>query len=184
MSRSIRTFWLANLVLFLAAPSGLPAQDLPNGSTLRLTSRLVYVDVVVRERSGQVLRDLTQQDFKVEEDGKPQKVDFFQAHSLKQAGLPAGRQTPTPAAPQLFYSNIANRDAASGAINIILFDLLNTPRSDLIYARKQLLKFLSKLPPGQSVALFVLRNNLQMVQNFTGSSDRLLAAAQSINPVT
>ncbi|MGC2612407.1 MAG: VWA domain-containing protein [Terracidiphilus sp.] len=176
-----RILWLGNLVLLLAAPVGFRAQDLP-GATLRLTSRLVYVDVVVRDRSGQVVQGLTQQDFKVEEDGKPEKVDFFEAHSLKQEVLAPERQPLAPTAPQLFYTNIANREASSGAISIILFDLLNTPRSDLLYARKQLLKFLMKLPPGQSVALFVLRNNLQMVQNFTGSSDRLLAAAQSIRP--
>jgi len=91
-------------------------------------------------------------------------------------------KAPAAAEPQLQYTNVAKRDAASGAINIILFDLLNTPRSDLLYARKQLLEFLKKLPPGQSVALFVLTDTLHMVQNFTGSSDRLLAAAQSINP--
>jgi VWFA-related protein len=182
MSRSIRIFWLANLILFLATPCGSRAQELPNGPTFRLTSRLVFVDVVVRDRSGQVVRGLTQQDFKIEEDGKPQKVDYFEAHSLKQAASAPGRRPPAPTAPHLLFTNVANREAASGAINIVLFDLLNTPRSDLLYARKQLLEFLSKLPSGQSVALFVLRNNLQMVQNFTGSSDRLLAAAQSIKP--
>jgi len=111
----------------------------------------------VRDRSGQVVQGLTQQDFKVEEDGKPQKVDFFEAHTLKQVAATTGKQPPAPTAPQLLYTNVANREAASGAINIILFDLLNTPRSDLLYARKQLIEFLSKLPPGQSVALFVLR---------------------------
>lgn len=183
MSRSIRVFRLTSLVLVLAASCISYTQDLPSGSTFRLTSRLVYVDVVVRDRSGQVVPGLTQQDFKVEEDGKLQKVDYFEACSLKQTAPAApGKHSPLPADAQLFYSNVANRDATSGAINIILFDLLNTPRSDLIYARKQLLEFLSKLPSGQSVALFVLRNNLQMVQNFTGSSDRLLAAAKSIRP--
>ncbi len=182
MSRGIRFFWLANLFFFFAVPHGLWAQELPNGPTFRLTSRLVYIDVVVRDKSGQVVQGLTQQDFKVEEDGKLQKVDFFEAHILKQAAPSPWRQPPAPAQPQFLFTNIANRETASGAINIILFDLLNTPRSDLLYARKQLLKFLSKLPPGQSVALFVLRNHLQMVQNFTGSSDRLLAAAESIRP--
>jgi VWFA-related protein len=142
----------------------------------------VYVDVVVRDKSGQVVRGLTQQDFKVEEDGKQQKVDFFEACTLKQEAPAPRKHAPEPAATQLYYSNVADRDPTSGAINIILFDQLNTPRSDLIYARKQLLEFLSKLPPGQSVALFVLRNRLQMVQNFTGSSERLLAAAKSIRP--
>jgi VWFA-related protein len=182
MARMIRFFVLANLLLLLAASGGSHAQDLPNGGTFRLTSRLVYVDVVVRDRSGQVVHGLTQQDFKLEEDGKLQKLDFFQAHSLDQASFTPGKKALVPAEPQLQYTNIAKRDAAAGAINIILFDLLNTPRSDLLYARKQLLEFLMKLPPGQSVALFVLTDTLHMVQNFTGSSDRLLAAAQAINP--
>jgi VWFA-related protein len=182
MARMIRFFVLANLLLLLAASGGSHAQDLPNGGTFRLTSRLVYVDVVVRDRSGQVVHGLTQQDFKLEEDGKLQKLDFFQAHSLDQASFTPGKKALVPAEPQLQYTNIAKRDAAAGAINIILFDLLNTPRSDLLYARKQLLEFLKKLPPGQSVALFVLTDTLHMVQNFTGSSDRLLAAAQAINP--
>jgi VWFA-related protein len=182
MFQRIGKIRFTSLLLLLIGLRGLYAQDLPSGGTIRLTSRLVFVDVVVRDRSGQVIRGLTQQDFKIEEDGKPQKVDFFEACSLKQMAPAPKKHAPTPVATPLFYSNIANREGASGAINIILFDLLNTPRTDLLYARKQLLEFLSKLPPGQSVALFVLRNRLEMVQNFTGSSDRLLAAAQSIKP--
>ena len=182
MSRIVRSFVLANLVLFHFAAHELSGQDLPSAGTIRLTSRLVYVDVVVRDRSGQVVRGLTQQDFKIEEDGKPQKLDFFEAHTLDQASLTRGIKAAAAAEPQLQYTNVAKRDAAAGAINIILFDLLNTPRSDLLYARKQLLVFLKKLPPGQTVALFVLTDTLHMVQNFTGSSDRLLAAAQAINP--
>jgi len=56
MSRGIRVFWLANLDLFLFAPYGLRAQDAPNGARFRLTSRLVYVDVVVRDRSGKIVQ--------------------------------------------------------------------------------------------------------------------------------
>jgi VWFA-related protein len=182
MSGRNRNKWLASLILLIAALCGSYAQDLPRGGTIRLTSRLVFVDIVVRDRNGLIVHGLTQQDFKVEEDGKLQKVDFFEDCSLKQRASAPGKDAPAPPPAQLSYSNIANRDAASGAINIILFDLLNTPRSDLLYARKQLIEFLSKLPAGQSVALFVLRNRLQMVQNFTGSSDRLLAAAKSIRP--
>jgi VWFA-related protein len=170
------------MALFLGALGGSCAQGLPDGGKISITSRLVNIDVVVRDRSGQVVRGLTQQDFKIEEDGKPQRLDFFEAHSLDQASLTPVKKPPAAVGPQLQYTNVAQRDAAAGAINIILFDLLNTPRQDLLYARKQLLEFLKKLPPGQTVALFVLTDTLHMVQNFTGSSDRLLAAAQAINP--
>jgi VWFA-related protein len=173
-------------LLLLAAAFGMVgtacAQDLPSGGTLRLTSRLVYVDVVVRDRSGQVMQGLTQQDFKVEEDGRPQAVSFFEAHSFNQLAQAPSPQAQVPSASQLQFTNVARRDVTAGDISIILFDLLNTPRSDLLYARKQLLKFLEDLPTGQNVALFMLTDRLHMVQNFTGSSDRLLAAAKSIQP--
>jgi VWFA-related protein len=181
MPRIIRFFAVANLVLLLAELAGAQAQNLPDAGTFQLNSRLVYIDIVARDRSGQIIHGLTQQDFKIEEDGRQQKVDFFAAHSFDPAIFTAEKQPPA-AMPQLQYTNVAKRGAVAGAINIILFDLLNTPRSDLLYARKQLLEFLKKLPPGQSVALFVLTDTLHMVQNFTGSSDRLLAAAQAINP--
>jgi VWFA-related protein len=165
------------------APSG--AQDANPDATIRLTSRLVYVNVIVRDRSGQVVHGLTQQDFEIEEDGRPQTVDYFEAHTFDQSHAapltqPPATQPSTGAAPQLEYTNVAKRDVASGAINIILFDLLNTPQSDQLYARKQLVEFLQKLPEGQNAALFVLTGKLHMLQNFTGSSDRLVAAAKSI----
>jgi len=43
-------------------------------------------------------------------------------------------------------------------------------------------KFLQALPSGQQVALFVLTTRLQMIQNFTGSSDLLLEATRRLDP--
>jgi VWFA-related protein len=66
--------------------------------------------------------------------------------------------------------------------HILLFDLANTPQEDQLEARKQLVKFLQALPSGQQVALFALTGRLQMIQNFTGNSDRLREAARQLNP--
>jgi VWFA-related protein len=181
MARRIGFFVAASLVLLLATLSEGRAQDAPDATTFQVNSRLVYLDIVVRDRSGHVIHGLTQQDFKIEEDGRQQTVDFFAAHSFDPADQATAKKLPPPAMPQSQFTNVP-RGAVAGAINIILFDLLNTPRSDLLYARKQLIAFLKKMPAGQSVALFVLTDRLHMVQNFTGSSDRLLAAAQAINP--
>ncbi|MGB7190440.1 MAG: VWA domain-containing protein [Acidobacteriaceae bacterium] len=163
------------------------AQEPGDATIIRVTSRIVYIDVVVHDSMGHVVRGLTQQDFRLFEDGKPQKIDYFAAHSYE---LNAHEQTtqrlsqalPQHAASQNQFSNIPNPGASPGAVNIILFDLTNTPVSDQIYARRQLLKFLKALPPEQQVALFILSDRLHMVQNFTKSSDQLANAAQHINP--
>ena len=160
-------------------PSPTQGNKQPESSApvLNVTTRLVYVDVVARDDRGQLVRNLTQQDFKVDEDGKPQKIDFFAAHGEELTG------TATVTQPQLApdeFSNVPGQ--SSPAVNMVLFDLLNTPQVDQLYARRQLLKFLRELPSGQQVALFILSNQLRMVQSFTSSSDRLVAAAAAIDP--
>ena len=55
-----------------------PAQDNSSpGYTLRTTSRLVVLDVSVKDSKGGFVSGLTQDDFKVYEDGKPQAITQF-----------------------------------------------------------------------------------------------------------
>jgi VWFA-related protein len=142
-----------------------------------VTSRLIYVDVVVRDGRGQPVHGLTEQDFKIEEDGRAQKIDFFSAHAGEEKGAGAAPL----ALPPDEFSNVPARQG-SPAVNMVLFDLLNTPETDQIYARRELLKFLRELPSGQQVALFILSDRLHVIQSFTSSSDRLATAAAAIDP--
>ena len=145
-------------------------------TTIRVTTRMVYVDVVVRDASGRCVHGLKQPDFKVAEDGKPQQVDFFSEHRYDlteaRAAAPAAKATP-----DLTFANVPDEGTGSGSVNMLLFDMVNTPLTDQVFARGQMLKFLKALPPGQQVALFVLTDRLHMIQSFTGSSDLLVAAA-------
>jgi VWFA-related protein len=161
----------------LALAQAAPAPPASTPTTLKVTSRIVYVDVVVHDSSGHLVHGLTQKDFKVLEDGKPQQIDYFVAHNYD---ISTAHPAPAPA-PINQYSNVPESGPA-GAVNIVLFDLVNTSPQDQQYARKQMLKFLKALPPGQQVALFVLSNKLHLFQSFTGSSNLLTAAAQLINP--
>lgn len=142
-----------------------------NQNTLQITSRIVYVDVVVRDGAGNVVRGLAEKDFKLLEDGKPQKISFFADHT-HDAAMPA--EVP---ASKLDFSNVG---PVSNSVNIVLFDFWNTATQDQLYARKQMIRFLKALPPGHQTALFVLGGRLRMLQNFTGSTERLVAAAKAM----
>jgi len=163
----------------LLCPALALAQTADTGttSTLHITSRIVYVDVVVHDASGHLVRGLPQQDFRIFEDGQPQKIDYFVAHSYD---IAAARPATPPHAKNKF-SNVPESGPA-GSVNMILFDLVNTDPQNQQYARKQMLAFLKALPPGQQVALFVLSDRLHLFQSFTGSSNLLTAAAKMINP--
>lgn len=167
-------------ILTLAAALFLPSLALAQSkssppNTIQVTSRIVYVDVVVRDNAGRLVRGLTAKDFRVLEDGKPQAITYFSDHTHDIA-----ESAPSEAATgKLEFSNVA---PGSNSVNIILFDFLNTAPQDQLYARKQMIRFLEALPPGRQTALFVLGTRLRMLQGFTGSTDRLLAAARSMKP--
>ena len=155
--------------------------------TLRVTSRLVYIDVTVRDSHGQFVRGLTQEDFKLLEDGKEQnfRLDIHSKDPAERASgeVKAGTLLPSlPALGQREFSNVPQSSGTSNSISMVLLDLLSTPQLDQLYARQQLLTFLKAMPRGQQVALFVLSDRLHMIQPFTGSSDRLIAAAEKIRP--
>ncbi len=174
ISRTVRSFaLLLSPVLAIAQTAAPPADN----STVHITSRIVYVDVVVHDASGHLVHGLMQKDFQVFEDGQPQKVDYFVAHSYD---LAAPRPVPSPR-PKNEFSNVPMSGPA-GSVNMILFDLVNTAPEDQQYARGQMLAFLKALPPGQQIALFVLSDQLHIFQSFTGRSDLLTTAAKMINP--
>src|SRR3990170_3631636 len=54
----------------------------------RGTTQVVSVDVIVRDRSGAVVRGLTAADFEVTEDGKPQAISSFTFEEI--SDKPAG----------------------------------------------------------------------------------------------
>jgi len=157
-------------------PRDQPSSPSPEKSatTFHAESRLVVVDVVVTNRHREPVTGLSQSDFTVLEDGKPQAIRFFEAHVP-----PSASAKPAPVAlPPHQYTNVSAQDPSS--INIVLFDLLNTPPLDQPYAREQMVRFLQTVPPGQQVALFELGSKLRMLAGFGTTSEELLAAARKV----
>ena len=74
------------LAALCAAPlllAGQTKQDASPTPLIRTTTRDVVVDVVVTRGKGDPVIGLRSQDFEVFEDGKPQKIDFFEEHAAK-----------------------------------------------------------------------------------------------------
>ena len=169
MTRSVR--FLLSIVVCCAIAVAQAGQ----APTIQVTSRIVYVDVVVRDGAGRIVHGLAEKDFRLLEDGKLQAITYFSDHTHDIASIPSEQ----PSTDKLAFSNVG---PLSNSVNIILFDFLNTAPEDQLYARKQMIRFLKALPRGQQTALFVLDTRLRMLQSFTGSTDRLVAAAQRMKP--
>lgn len=151
-----------------------PAAQTGNTQTavpvFRTNANLVLVDVVVRSKQQPVL-GLTQPDFQISEDGRPQKITVFEEHRATDA-LEAARSSPLP--PHV-YTN-APRFQLTSAANVLLLDGLNTPLSDQVYIRQRMLQFLGSIPPGTRIAVFTLGSKLSMITGFTTNAAALARA--------
>src|SRR6266700_2344516 len=174
---------LVSLFLYSASTTVVVAQqpsieDL-NTPAVRVTTRLVLVDAVVTDKSGQRIKDLKREDFTVLENGKPQKISAFSFES------PEVSPRQAPDLPPNVHTNRPEYDMPKGPLTIVLLDGLNTPVADQGYARSQILKYLgTQLQPGQPVAVYTLAGSLRLLQDFTGDVALLKAAVEHFSPQT
>ena len=158
---------------FQAAPS---TSEVP-APTIRVSTHLVLVDVVVTDKQGKPVTGLHQEDFVVQEKGKNQKVAFFTAPGESQS-------QPPPVLPPGIYSNKPEYRSPGGPLVILLLDAANTPFKDQAYARQQMLKFVKEeYKPGQRTAVFTLTNTLGELKDFTADPNGVWKALQSYQPL-
>jgi VWFA-related protein len=164
-------------IALFAIPSAVFAQTTTPATpqvTIRTQASTVIVDVVVTDKHGDPVTDLTQEKFHILENGKTQQIGFFEAHH----GVASTEVKPLPALPENIYSNFPSTPV-SDSINVLLMDALNTPLKDQIYVRQQMLAFLKKVPPGTRLAIFTLSSQLRMLQGFSSDPKVLLTALNS-----
>lgn len=151
------------------------ANSPPAAGVLHVFARRVVEDLVVTDAQGQPVAGLSKDDFKVFEDGVPQRVLSFDAHAAEPVvALPKLNLPPNT------YSTLSTAPE-SGPVMVILYDLLNTPLEAQPYARAQLLRFLKNRPESSQVAIFVLSDRLHMLQGFTNNDSVLMAALKRQN---
>ncbi len=74
---AIRNLLLAGAVSFFASPSSAKAGDDPGNFTIRSETRLVLLDVSVKDRNGRLVSGLSRDSFSVFENGQPQMITAF-----------------------------------------------------------------------------------------------------------
>jgi len=159
---------LALTPLFGQIPPTLPQQP---PSALRVTTRLVEVNVIVEDKAGQPVSDLKREDFILLDKGREQPIAFF---SREATALPRAPAPPLP--PNTFTNRWEQSTTSPASATAIFLDGLNTRWADQPYARQQIVKFLKQLQPQDCVALYALGQGLRVVHDFTQDATALLAA--------
>jgi len=161
----------------------------------RTTRELVSVDVVVRDKSGNVVRGLTQADFELREDGQPQQLDTFTFQEIsdrpmavaagatellggveaKMAAAPGGARTaeressaPVP---------IASGTLAGRRLIVLLFDVSSMQPDDVQRAVDSARKYVSEqMNAADLVAVVTVASSLDVLTDFSGERERVDAA--------
>src|SRR5207302_542761 len=141
---------------------------------IKVTSNLVSLDVIVKDKKGKPITDLKAEDFTVTENGVPQKIEFFDS-TLTSVGV-TGQSTnavvsaePTPPTPTSFPRNII----------ALVLDGQSTELANLKHVREGMVKYIrERISDSDSVALFSISGGLQLLQPFTHDKGALIAAVE------
>ena len=148
----------------------------PKLPTLKVSSRLVIVDVVVRKGDHPV-SGLKESDFALYEDGVLQTIHDFTPHFADGTAVAA---VGPPSLPPDTWTNVPIANVTD-SISVLLLDGLNTAPSDVVYVRREMIRFLKTQPLGRRIAVFALGHRLRMLQGFTADTSQLMAALQKAN---
>src|SRR6266404_1681076 len=150
-------------------------------AVLKVTTRLVTVDVVARDRRGNPVRDLTAKDFQISEQSgshkSQQQIASFRLldRSLKNASDSESAALQLPAG---VFTNLVSTKSLSAPPTILLVDGLNTDATIQLQVRQQMVRLLASAPRDVPMTVFLLGRNLSLLQSFTTDAKLLRAAAE------
>lgn len=135
--------------------------------------RLILVDVLVNNDKGAV-RDLTRDDFVLEDKGKKQPIAVFAVTEAGKMGTP--QELPAGLASNRFNS----KGEAQQTATIVLYDRINSGAQDQAFIRPQILRLLAGLKPTDRVGFYSLGFNLKVVRDYDEDAGPLAKVAQAM----
>ncbi len=175
-------------------------QQNPPAPTFRSNVNLVLVDVVVRDRRGNVVSGLKADDFQLLEDGKPQQILTFafeqiqnNAQPVERASLLAGTTTagaprvtapaaPAPVAPATPSGPLTSEDVAGHRLLTLLFDTSSMAPEDVQKATDEAIKWVNeKMSPADLVAVATIGSTLQILTDFTSEKEQVRSVLEKFS---
>ena len=149
----------------------------PAVPTLKANTKIVVLDVVVTDKQGNPVRNLQASDFAVAENGAAQTINHFEAHTSVSTEDAAKLAAMPKLEPNIFtnYSPVP----LDGALNVLVFDALNSKMIDQSVVLQQMQTYLSTPHPGVRMELFEFNSELRLLRGFTADQELLKAALLS-----
>ena len=152
-----------------------PGQPAGSAPSIKVTTRLVVLNVLVHDHSGHPVSDLSKNDFDVADAGRQQTVRLFSVNHLatEASGPPVAKALPR----NIATNRPLTQEGVPASITVVLIDQYNTNLMDQAYAKGQILKFLGALEANEQVALYTLTSRgFAIAHDFTNNAASLRAA--------
>jgi VWFA-related protein len=169
-------------------PTDAQAQTKPPASSIRVTSELVLANVVVRDKKGNLIRDLKKEDFTLFEDGKKQQIstfDFENVDQLETAGTAEktvtgeAAETAGPAG-VLKKSEAPVMNARDRRVIVLFFDFSAMEPDQIDRCVDSAKKYINgQMRPADIVALVSLSTNMRVDLDFTDDKPKILSVLSS-----
>jgi VWFA-related protein len=159
-----------------------------SGVLLRSNTRVVEIDVSVRDSAGNPVNDLQQRDFTILDNGRPHPFTIFSfngSEATPQAAEPAVSPT-APSLPPGIFTNAgksslsSNRDHAT----VLLLDGVNGWFESFARASKAVAGLMDRLPPDEWIAVYVVSKfqGLLLLADYTKDRERVRKALADFTP--
>jgi len=157
-----------------------PAQE----ARIEVTTELVLVNVVARDKKGNPVQDLQKEDFTLFEDGKKQQIstfDFENVDELATAGAAeattSGTAGPVPGMVLRSGKKAASLDARDRRLMLLFFDFSAMDPEQIDRSVDAAKKFVeTKMQSADLMALVSLATNMHVDLDFTDDKAKLVAA--------
>jgi len=158
--------------------------------TFHTKTEVVLVNVTVRDKNGNPVKDLNRGDFTVLEDNKPQQIASFDLENIdavvsSSAGEAALLTTAQPSSGTVSPGTSAS--SISGLKNhrliVLFFDLSSMQPEEIERAATAAKTYVEKsMSPADLVAVISLGNSITVNQEFTANKESLKKRLQGLNP--
>ena len=192
---------LATVVLTATATATSPSAQ-QSQPVFRSRLNLVSVDVIVRDKSGAVVRNLTAADFEVREEGKAQEITNFNFEEITDNAVPALRSadllagveeklteeskraasaSTTAARPAETPTPMTSDMLAGRRLITIVFDVSSMQPEDVQRAVDSANKYVEeKMSPADLVAVATVGSTLSVLTDFTADRTKVASALNTI----
>lgn len=148
-----------------------PRKSADDDDVIKVNSNLVNLDVMVKDKKGRPITDLTAQDFVLTENGVVQNIVFFDST------LTNGKDTKRPGDISV-ATGPRVPDLPRNIISLVL-DGQTTEGANLKHVRDGMTKYIREhIGESDSVAIFAISGGLQLLQPFTQDKAKLISAVE------